>query len=182
MITEKERKEAEVYVRSVFENVIHREGKKDLLDYMEKAGFFKAPASRRYHLAEEGGLLIHSTHVAMRMLEMKDAAAYTTETILICALLHDICKMDQYKKSYITGEYEYNKNKTPLGHGEKSVIQIIKKMELTDEEQLAIRWHMGSWDDAVRGGSRDINSAFESSKLAVMLHIADMQATWLDER
>ena len=47
---------------------------------------------------------------------------------------------------------------------------------------MAIRWHMGGFDDAVRGGSRDMNNAFGKSKLAVMLHLADMMATYLDER
>lgn len=30
-------------------------------------------------------------------------------------------------------------------------------------EALAIRWHMGAWDDAVRGGSRCLDAAMEFS-------------------
>ena len=47
---------------------------------------------------------------------------------------------------------------------------------------LAIRWHMGAFDNAVKGGSYDMNYAFAQSRLAAMLHIADMMATHLDER
>ena len=35
---------------------------------------------------------------------------------------------------------------------------------------------------ATKGGSCDMNNAFAGSRLAVMLHIADMEATHLDER
>lgn len=73
-------------------------------------------------------------------------------------------------------------NSLPLGHGEKSIIQIMRYMQLTEEEMLAIRWHMGAFDSTVKGGSYDMNYAFAQSRLAAMLHIADMMATHLDER
>ena len=57
-----------------------------------------------------------------------------------------------------------------------------KPVPLTEEEMLAIRWHMGAFDSAVKGGSYDMNNAFTDSRLAAMLHIADMMATHLDER
>jgi hypothetical protein len=67
-------------------------------------------------------------------------------------------------------------------NGEKSIIQIMRYMQLTEEEMLAIRWHMGAFDSAVKGGSYDMNNAFAGSRLAAMLHIADMMATHFDER
>ena len=54
-------------------------------------------------------------------------------------------------------------------------------MRLKTEEAVAIRWHMGGFDDAVRGGSFVISAAFEKYPLALLLHLADMQATYLDE-
>ena len=57
-----------------------------------------------------------------------------------------------------------------------------KPVPLTEEEMLAIRWHMGAFDYSVKGGSYDMNNAFAGSRLAAMLHIADMMATHLDER
>ena len=43
---------------------------------------------------------------------------------------------------------------------------------------MAIRWHMGSWRE---GEARDAGNAFGRFPLAVLLHIADMEATYLDE-
>lgn len=50
-------------------------------------------------------------------------------------------------------------------------------MYLTDEEALAIRWHMGAYDDAARGGSRTLSAALSLFPLVLALHTADMQAT-----
>ena len=47
----------------------------------------------------------------------------------------------------------------PLGHGEKSLFLITRHIALTEEEALAIRWHMGAYDDAVKGGSRSMTEA-----------------------
>ena len=47
---------------------------------------------------------------------------------------------------------------------------------------VAIRWHMGGFDDAVRGGSFAMSGAFEKYPLAVKLHIADLEATYLLEQ
>lgn len=53
---------------------------------------------------------------------------------------------------------------------------------MTLEEIIAIRWHMGAYDDAARGNIRALDEAFKGHPLAVMLHLADMEATWLDEQ
>ena len=79
------------------------------------------------------------------------------------------------------GQYEATRS-FPVGHGEKSVILILQYMKLTKEEMLAIRWHMGQYDFYARGGGYDLNNAFHQSKLAVMLHLADMMATHFVER
>ena len=70
----------------------------------------------------------------------------------------------------------------PYGHGEKSVFLIERFMKLKVEEAVAIRWHMGGFDDAVRGGSFAMSGAFEKYPLAVKLHIADLEATYLLEQ
>ena len=57
----------------------------------------------------------------------------------------------------------------------------MRFMQLTDEEILAIRWHMGPYDPYAKGGGYDFENAFKQCKLAVMLHIADMMATHFDE-
>ena len=70
----------------------------------------------------------------------------------------------------------------PYGHGEKSVYLIEHFMRLKTAEAIAIRWHMGGFDDAVRGGSFALSAAFEKYPLAVKLHIADLEATYLLEQ
>lgn len=120
---------------------------------------------------------------------MKKKAAqspqYDLETIAICGLLHDLCKIDAYINIPVpkgaAEQYEATRN-FPVGHGEKSVILILRFMNLTMEEILAIRWHMGQYDFYARGGGDDLDNAFRQCKLAVMLHLADMMATHLDER
>lgn len=42
-------------------------------------------------------------------------------------------------------------------------------------------WHMGSFDCAVKGGDYGMGNAFETYPLAVMTHLADMEATYLVE-
>ena len=69
------------------------------------------------------------------------------------------------------------KDRFPFGHGEKSVFLIERHMRLTDAEALAIRWHMGAFDDAARGGSRTLSAARAFSPLVYELSAADMRAT-----
>jgi len=109
---------------------------------------------------------------------------YDIETLAVCGLLHDLCKIDAYRQvEGQEGEPEYKPTRNfPAGHGEKSVILILQFMHLTQEEILEIRWHMGQYDFYARGGGYDLDNAFRQCKLAVMLHLADMMATHFDER
>lgn len=80
------------------------------------------------------------------------------ESVIIASLLHDVCKTDIYhrtvkrRKDKTTGMWEDSEGygisykKFPMGHGEKSVIQLLLSgLSLQDDEMLAIRWHMGSF-------------------------------------
>jgi len=174
----------------LYHSYITRSGADDLLKFLEeKTDFFTAPASTRFHLACEGGLLQHSVNVAKEMLKWDDE---NKESLAICGLLHDLCKVNYYKvsmrnvKDDATGKWEkvpfYQvEDKFPYGHGEKSVYMIERFMRLKTSEAVAIRWHMGGFDDAVKGGSFAISKAYESYPLAVKLHLADVTATYLIE-
>ena len=94
------------------------------------------------------------------------------ESFAICALLHDLCKANYYKrgtrnvKNDVTGQWEkvpsYSvEDLFPYGHGEKSVFLIERFMKLKVEEAVAIRWHMGGFDDAARGGCFAISEAYD---------------------
>ncbi len=58
-----------------------------------------------------------------------------------------------------------------MGHGEKSVFLIERFLRLTPKEALAIRWHMGGFDDAAKG--TPLTGAYEQCPLALLLHMAD---------
>ena len=181
---------------SVCREKIHREGIEDMIKWLEKSDFFVAPASTRFHGNYEGGLAEHSINVYKCL---KDIATLypddriSDENIAVVALFHDICKVNFYKKGFrnvkddSTGQW-YKKEvyeideKFPMGHGEKSCIILqwfLKKLDM--QELLAIRWHMGGFDVAVQGGEYGMNNAYEKCRLAPMLHIADMMATYLED-
>lgn len=169
----------EDYLEAMFTTHVKRQGASDLLETLKGEGFLEAPASTKYHLAEDGGLLHHSINVTLRLLEMQDASAIPFETLVICGMLHDVCKIDCYVKD--GNGWKYNEDARP-GHGEKSVRFIEKYMRLTEDEAEAIRWHMGAFDAAARFDTRDLNKVWNTNPLALMLHIADMQAAYLDEK
>ena len=69
-----------------------------------------------------------------------------------------------------------------FGHGEKSVFLIERFLRLKPSEAIAIRWHMGGFDDSAKGGSFSISQAYEKYPLAVKLHLSDLEATYLREK
>ena len=54
-------------------------------------------------------------------------------------------------------------------------------MHLTHEEAMAIRWHRGFSDNEFKAGGTEVGNAFEKYPLAVLTHVADLQATYWDE-
>lgn len=176
----------------IYKENIKREGADKLLEYLEKSDFFTAPASTRFHLSIEGGLVQHSINVYERLIKM-DLNNVSDETKAIVSLLHDVCKTNYYKVDYrnakneTTGQWEkvpyYTvDDQLPYGHGEKSVYIINGFMKLTREEAITINFHMGGFDERVKGGSYSLGTAFEKYPLALYTHIADMQASYLDEK
>ena len=153
--------------------------------------FFKAPASTRFHGNYEGGLLEHSMKV-YEILKQKVANSVVElevgdDTLIIVALLHDICKVNFYKVDYRNaknerGEWEkvpyYTVEDTiPYGHGEKSVMMLTEYMKLTSEEKYAIRWHMGFSEPKELYNT--LGQAFKKYPLALMLYEADLESTYL---
>ena len=186
------------FIKAYTENIT-RPGADKLLAWIESSDFFTAPASTRFHLSSPGGLLEHSLHVFERMKAICANEATITpgfnepsmETIAICGLLHDICKANFYavemrNRKNDQGRWEQYPfyvvdEKLPYGPGEKSVYIISGFMRLSREEAMAIRWHMGFSDNDFQGGGYSVGNAFDKFPLAVLLHIADLQATYLDE-
>ena len=183
---------------SIYQDKIKREGSEKLLEYLDSkaSDFFTAPASARYHSSYDGGLVTHSLNVYECLLDIlarprvKELYGLDPdeETAAIVALLHDVCKINTYKRSTrnVKGDdgvwqkvpcYEFD-DQLPYGHGEKSVYIISGFMRLTREEAFAIRYHMGfsGTEDA-----RNVGKAFEKYPLAFALSMADMEATYYME-
>ncbi len=180
----------------IYNKYIHREGADKLLEYLlsPASDFFTAPASARFHSSYEGGLLDHSLNV-YELLDsyLKSDRAkemfgfeYTDESIAIVSLLHDLCKVNVYKKGFrnVKDEkgawqrvdtYDFD-DKLPYGHGEKSVYIISGYMKLTREEAFAIRYHMGY--SSQNEDPRNVSAAFEMFPLAFALSTADSEATY----
>lgn len=144
----------------------NRDGIEDVITDLEELGFFTAPASAGHHLNVEGGLVLHSINTCkaalaiwegMKPLEPSLATEVKRDSIIIASLLHDVCKSDIYKRSIkkrknALGQwedcegYKVSYKDFPMGHGEKSVILLLcSGLDISDDEMLAIRWHMGAW-------------------------------------
>ena len=161
---------------------IDREGMDKLIEFLEASDFFKAPASTKYHGNWEGGLLEHS----MKVYEILKQKTEDSDSVKIIGLLHDICKVNYYKTDYrnakVNGAWEQVPYYTvddsiPYGHGEKSVMMLSEFIKLTPEEKYAIRWHMGFSEPKELYST--LGQAYKKYPFALMLHEADMEATYL---
>lgn len=167
-----------------------REGIDKLIDFIEKTDFFKAPASTRYHGNFEGGLLEHSLKVYEILKEKVQNASIKIntpeESLILIALLHDICKVNYYKVDYRNAKNEFGEwekvpyytveDTIPYGHGEKSVMMITEYIKLTSEEKYCIRWHMGFTEPKELYGT--LGEAFKKYPLALLVNEADLESTY----
>lgn len=178
-----------------------REGIVNLIEYLENdTDFFIAPSSSKYHGAYKGGLLEHSLSVYKNLvkLHLMYKNEISIDSIIICGLLHDLCKTNFYcesvhsvKRKNPNGSFAYHPNGKniwdeekyydfndtfPMGHGEKSVFIIMRFIPLTNEEIAAIRWHMMGYDDSTRGyeGNLALTNALEKYPIISLIHCADL--------
>ena len=162
---------------------VKREGINELIEFIEKTDFYKAPASTRFHGSYEGGLVEILKHKVETNIEKVDIPE---ESIIIIGLLHDLCKANFYKVDYrnaknALGVWEkvpyYTVDDTiPYGHGEKSVMMITEYMKLTPEEKYSIRWHMGYTEP--KENYNAIGATYKKYPIALLTHEADLEATY----
>lgn len=182
-----------------------RENINYVLEDLEDWGFFEAPASSRNHFNFPGGLVQHSLNVYDTAMALREALIklrpdveqkLPVESVAIAALLHDVCKTNIYRlvkrkqKNEIgvweeVDSYEVDYSVLPVGHGEKSVIMLLRSgLDLEDEEIFAIRWHMGPWDLPAQSIEMDKNyrKAQDRSPLVALIHTADTLAAAVLEK
>lgn len=185
---------------------VKRPGVDKLMDYIRNSDFYTAPASTKFHLSCESGLLQHSLNVLDALRGLLDenqvnedgtemwfyivaghpVIQISDESLIIIALLHDICKTYFYStstrnvKNEKTGKWEkvpfYTVNDLmPLGHGPKSAMLVKNYIKLTSEEMYAIWWHMGFTDQNT--DTLSLTAAIQKYPIIWALHTADMMAS-----
>lgn len=176
----------------------NRKGMENLIEYMEVYGFFEAPCSGQYHLARVGGLAEHSLNVYEAAKKMFFAQDIPEDSLIICALLHDLGKMGQFgKANYIPNMLKgratkANPNPEPVqseakpyitnpdllyvDHEVRSVVIASMFIELTEEEQQAILWHNGLY------GAFKYEIPGKETPLFLLVHWADMYAARVVEK
>ncbi len=182
----------------------NREGIENVIQFLRGTDFYIAPSSASYHSNYQGGLLDHSLLVCSLAMKYRDiliemrpelAERMPEESVVICTLLHDICKTNFYKqvikyRKDANNQWEsYNgyeiDDSFPIGHGEKSVIMLQNfGLVLNAEEMLAIRYHMGSWDGALF--TNDVKYAYskamDNCPMIALIQTADNTSSLLFEK
>lgn len=176
--------------------VIDRKGQFDnLINFMEsETAWLTAPASTKYHLCKESGLLEHSVNVAETLLKIKSAIAphISDESCVIVALLHDLGKTGmpgnpQYLENQPTERqkqygypastpYRFNNDLTYLSVPVRSIYLALKHIRLTEEEVQAIVYHDGQYVEDNR------SCATNEEPLSLLLQYADSWSAFVTER
>ena len=159
-----------------------------------ETAWLTAPASTKYHLCKEGGLLEHSVNVAETMLKIKAAIApeITDESCVIVALLHDLGKTGMpgnpqylinepsekqkkygYKPDY---PYRFNSELTYLSVPVRSIYLAMRHISLTEEEVQAIVYHDGQYVEDNR------SCATHEEPLTLLLQYADSWCGFVIEK
>ena len=128
---------------------VKRDGMDRLLNMLKGTDFYIAPASTKFHLSCEGGLLQHSLNVYDCLVAKKESplwknivSAVDDESLIIMALFHDICKINCYKKGF-KNQKTYDPQKIAASTGKKQfdeggefVWETVQTYTMDDEMPL----------------------------------------------
>ncbi|ADL05317.1 phosphohydrolase [Lacrimispora saccharolytica] len=166
-----------------------------LISFMEnETTWLIAPASTKYHLCKESGLLEHCVNVAESMLKIREALDpdISEESCVIVSLVHDLGKVgmpgnpqylineptDKQQQSGYKADppYRFNKNLTYLSVPVRSLYLASKHIDLTEEEVQAIVYHDGQYVDDNR------SVATHEEPLTLLLQYADSWSGFVIEK
>lgn len=166
-----------------------------LMDFMEnETSWLVSPASTKYHLSRECGLLEHSVNVAETMLKIREvlAPSISIESCVIVSLIHDFGKVGMPgKPQYLKNEhskspdcsngkkdspYLFNKDLVYLSVPIRSLYLASKYIDLTEEEIQAIVYHDGQYVEDNR------SVAAKEEPLTLMLQYADSWSGFILEK
>lgn len=148
--------------------------------------FYKAPASVIHHNNFYGGLAKHSMEAYQQAIKQYNQLrgeeiplVFDRNSVTLCSLLHDVCKMDEYRINEDTKRPEHTREWRKDGpHGIKSLRQLKSwKLQLTDEEEKSIAWHMGNHaKDAEANFGTTYDKVAARSLLVKLIHESDSRA------
>ena len=144
--------------------------------YLINMNFFSGPSSTIYHGAYPGGNFDHSYTVTEELLNLTNKLGLAWKrkrSPYIIGMCHDLCKASKYNiKEDLTG-YEYAK---PYDneHGTNSVKRLSQILELTEEEELCIAFHMGAYETKQWN---EYDKAIRKYPNVLYVHTADMIAS-----
>lgn len=120
---------------------INRRGTEELIDYLDRSGFFYRASSPAGHHNFPGGLAEHCYGAFEQGMKMVDGLS--AESVAICTLLHDVCKADH---CFFVGRVIKRHRLSDTRHSARSV-DLIKATgyDLHDDEAGAIWAHMKTW-------------------------------------
>lgn len=162
------------------ENHFSDEASRFIVTELDSIGFFEAPASTKYHGAYEGGLFDHSYTVAVELMNLTKQLELKWEmdrSPIIIGIFHDLCKCDSYVKN--DDHYEYRTDLILDGHGYKSIVMAQRIVDLSDEEMICIRWHMGAYETDTKLWGY-YGRAIEKFPNVLYTHTADMIASKIE--
>lgn len=140
-----------------------------------------SPASTRFHLSCEGGLIRHSLNVAHTLLRLRETLApdLSVESCVIVGLYHDIGKIGMPGRPYYLpnpsewhvvnrgANYIINNDITHMDIATRSLFLVSQHITLSDEEAQAIRYHDGQYIE------ENHSVAHRECKLTRLLQYAD---------
>lgn len=168
-----------------FESLLRLTGKngiEQLIQYYRDSDFYTTWASSSYHCNYKGGLLQHSLNVCdyAMTLHKEFNSTVDIQSVMFCALTHDTGKSglkgDEYyvpntlKSGKLSGTkpIKINPNLRIKNHAWRSVLQLSKYVDLTEDEKVCIINHDGFYQAENRQAMLDI---FE---LLYIVHNADL--------
>jgi len=163
--------------------IMDRKGPFDrFISFLEnETTWLTSPASTRFHLAQERGLLRHSVGVAETLLRFQEflAPRHSEESCVIVGLFHDVGKLGVPGKPYYLPNdnewmvknrgicYKTNPDVVTMGLAVRSLYLISQYISLSETEAQAIAYHDGQYID----DNKVI--AHKEEPLTLLLHWAD---------
>jgi hypothetical protein len=146
----------------------------DMMDWLIKEGFFEKPASVSHHGNYTGGLFDHSLAVMDTLLNMTNDLGIKWQhprSPYVVGMFHDLCKIDNYV--YREG-WMHNPDQILKGHGDKSIMLLSQFINLTEEEIMCIKFHMGAYETSEWD---QYDKAIRKYETVLWTHTADMYAS-----